>query len=128
MREIRFRGKEYGYGWREGIFIKRAGCATIEDGCFFCVDPETVGQYTGFKDVNGKDIFEGDIVTDKMFNRLMVVEFHNAAFKFKAIKETNFVWADMWQWFEGPGKRETDCEVIGNIYDNPELLNGDANG
>ena len=101
------------------------------------VIPETVGQYTGLTDKNGVRIFEGDIVkcTDTIndFEFNAVVEFGNPngeynwgyQLKFISGEESNFdilCWVDM---------EETGAyiEIIGNIHDNPELLEGgEGNG
>ena len=96
------------------------------------VIPETVGQYTGLTDKNGKKIFEGDIVrlTDE-HNEIewtAVVVFgnpngeYNWGWQLKAIGEFDgnkdiLLWVDM----EESGAY---CEIIGNIHDNPELLEG----
>ena len=75
------------------------------------VNSETVGQYIGLKDKNGKKIFEGDIVRAMM-------DFGPAGFYERIVP---IGWLDsvgyQWQYFD-----ITTIEVIGNIYDNPELL------
>lgn len=81
------------------------------------VIPETVGQSTGLKDKNGVEIFEGDIVFDRWANGYTPV-FQNGiymAYNPKNLMQNdpstqfNIIWKD-------------GCEVIGNIYENPELL------
>lgn len=147
MREISFRGKRADNGeWVEGILFNAEedtfiiphgneysynpieGLAFDVYGCK--VAPETVGQYTGLTDKNGKKIFEGDIVkcTDTIndFEFNAVVEFGNPngeynwgyQLKFISGEESNFdilCWVDM---------KETGAyiEIIGNIHDNPELM------
>lgn len=79
--------------------------------CRIFVDPKTVGQYTGLIDKNGKKIFEGDIV--KYIN--------SSPCKIDYI-DSQFVM--MWKKFYRNFERvyDDEIEVIGNIYDNPELL------
>lgn len=75
-------------------------------------------QYTTFDAANCTELYDGDILKDS-FNRILLVEWHKGRHMFKAVTETNFGWADIVQWFEG----EIDLPiVIGNIYENPELL------
>lgn len=95
------------------------------------VIPETVGQYTGLKDKNGKLIFEGDVVkltdTNNNIEWKAYVVFGNPYGEFNwgwnlmYIGEKTKVDTDILLWTE---MEETGayCEVIGNVYDNPELL------
>ena len=115
MREILFRGKRVDNGkWTEGYFFKSwdkvfllwgmtGDCPNMEE-----VVPETVGQFTGLCDKNGKKIFEGDIV-ESPHGTQGVVEWQNAECAFLV----NI--GDDWQTMD-------DCpyEVVGNIYDNEE--------
>ena len=132
MREILFRGKDFSgvinHSWCFGsldtteddraiiIYLDRFG-----NKCRIFVNPETVGQYTGLKDKNGTKIFEGDIV-DVLYDvnyigvateRIGVFEVvHNGCFMGqKGGVRYHFIPSD-------------ECTVIGNIYDNPELLGG----
>lgn len=142
MREILFRGKTSDNEWVEGFYtaeeynlnthnIENIPRIQIIGKCVSLgVIPSTVGQYTGLTDKNGVKIFEGDIVkcTDTIndFEFNAVVEFGNPngeynwgyQLKFISGEESNFdilCWVDM---------KETGAyiEIIGNIHDNPELL------
>ena len=83
---------------------------------YFDVDPETVGQFTGMTDKNGTKIFEGDIVKEKykINERLYYIVFDNDYFALRAESEyTSYQLDELLL---------SHCEVIGNIYDNKELL------
>lgn len=75
------------------------------------VVPETVGQYTGLKDKNGKKIFEGDIIKDCL-DEIGIIEYKpkRAAFVVKNWEDGYILWT------------QDNIEVIGNIFENPELL------
>ena len=145
MREILFRGKrtdnsEWIYGnYCYDELIDKSGYEDLiieypADGEIRRVIPETIGQYTGLTDKNGKKIFEGDIVkiTDRnvCFETMAVIEFgnpnglYNWGWQLKPLENKPFAieilhWVDM----EDSG---AFIEVIGNIHDNPELLKGSA--
>lgn len=143
MRKILFRGKRTDNGeWIEGYYATQSNHA-----CFanelkhqhfifkdvfldfnlgglqkFEVIPETVGQYTGKTDKNGKNIFEGDIVycKSRLDNAIMVVIFECG--QFRMVLSENYR-----SYQTNSGFYDINCfdkEVIGNIYDNPELLEG----
>ena len=104
----------------------------IEEWREIIVDRCTVGQYTGVTDKNGKEIYEGDIVecvswneyftnpstgeVMQPFRRRMVVEFRNGGFKMVE-KMPDPMKDNEWDIiYDG------DIEIIGNIHDNPELI------
>jgi uncharacterized phage protein (TIGR01671 family) len=80
---------------------------------------DTLGQYTGLKDSKGNRIFEGDILEGADFTAedggFGVVSFEDGAFEVNGNNITGTFHENYW------GK---EFEVIGNIYDNPELLDG----
>jgi len=130
MREILFRGKNKDGKWfcgdllRPNIIITNWDKFTADRrfrADYGVVETKTIGQYTGYDDKNGKGIFQGDLVTDSLFHRFMIVVFRHGAFMFKAIKKTNFEYAPIWEWFGIDGKHP-DAEIIGNIFDNQELI------
>lgn len=126
MREIKFRGKRLDNGeWVVGSYIEaenrdrsiahqiipyKAGLVVRE------VDPATVGQYTGLKDKNSKEIYEGDVLRWFVNDLISTapVEYRDGAFwMVRDINTGHGVWND---WLRG------EYEIFGNIHDNPELL------
>ena len=129
MREILFRGKRTDNGeWFEGyLYITHNGEHEISvyneevniERWTHEVDPSTVCQYTGLKDKNGKRIFEGDIakVLQGKDKDIAYVGFENGAFMLYP-KTGNIYERTLWEYWYN----DWDVEVIGNITDNPELL------
>jgi uncharacterized phage protein (TIGR01671 family) len=141
MREIKFRGKRVDNGeWVYGDLIHRYSNwiyiapipSTIEITPIE-IDPETVGQYTGLKDKNGKEIYEGDIVEIKVVSVRKedkwdgetgeYLGWEYVEVPFKDIKIVEWL-GDGFNLFYG-NWIEDEFEVIGNIFDNPELLKGE---
>lgn len=144
MREIKFRGRRldngewvYGFYRQYPIFQKCGKCMDhinhfidYEHNSEF-VDPATVGQYTGLKDKNGKEIYEGDIMLTQgpKCRFIQVVEFHNTretcgrgwvGVNHKTVD--NFGHDNPVQGGFSYFPMPCHCEIIGNIHDNPELL------
>ena len=127
MREIKFRGKRLDNGeWLYGSLVILNGRYFIfDDANRHEVDPTTVGEFTGLKDKNGKEIYEGDVIRsplseDKTRPHRIFYHTGNAAFIGALVdrKELCYLRLDQ-DWIYKFGK-----EVIGNIHDNLELLKG----
>lgn len=121
MREIKFRGKDNYAEWHYGLpyYIGKISTwlayfndeGTLENAC---INTDTLGQFTGMKDRNGKEIYEGDVLRfdGNHTTALRKVEWINGGFQLVGITDvlTTDLPADM-QW-----------EIVGNIYDNLNLL------
>lgn len=121
-REIKFRGKridtgEWVYGdilqWTDGT----VDIAPIDrDNIQYTVNPDTVGQYTGLKDRNGKEVYEGDIIVQQGYSgiRPMLVKFEAGAFVTGEHHGSSTA--------RRPMLIQRRCVIVGNRWDNPELL------
>lgn len=134
MREILYRAKDNGILngiWQYGSFdISHSDAPTIvridrhNNKMFVPILIETVGQYTGLIDKNGKKIFEGDILADnpdsKLTNIFEIVWYEELA---GFMLDDGFELYGTNDWIECHGENKILLDVIGNIYDNSELLN-----
>ena len=130
MRTIKFRGKRIDNGeWVYGDLLRMHGVPYIYPDPApngrndYEVVPDTVGQFTGLLDKNGKEIYEGDIVSYKypirrpdsfVRNEINYIGFRQSECKFIVVCKNRH--HDLHE----PYNRQV--EVIGNIYDNPELM------
>lgn len=127
MREILFRGKHMHVcpenkhldgTWVEGYLVDENH---INDGkCEFLIDPETICQYTGLIDKNGKKIWEGDILEGHLDDKFP-----------EDVTREKVIWHESGWKTEEPGCVDKEYldefdtenfEVVGNVFDNPELL------
>ena len=139
MREILFRGKRVDNGeWIQGDLVQFLphGIVRIvtqeppyKDAE---VDSDTVGQFTGLTDRNGKKIFEGDIIHLEYSQVFFGGEYFGEYTAEVSYKEGCFITDGInnGDEIETPlsGFDNDELEIIGNIHDNPELLGGESDG
>ena len=115
MREILFRGKtekgDWAYGYVQINSNEMALIYPMDDFIGIKVIPETVGQFTGLTDKNGKKIFEGDIVRVDADGDILAIMYCERGY----FCADNNAW---WEFIDELG----NFEIIGNIHDNKELL------
>jgi len=115
MRDIKFRGMRENSEWATGYYALfpatnshiiiepfKSGSGSVHE---YEVNPETIGQYTGLKDKNGVEIYEGDVIQTKFL--ICAIKFRNGCF---------------YPFNSGLTPFSMLAEVIGNIHENPELL------
>ena len=144
-REIKFRGKRVNGGeWVYGMTISNGTIKRKINNIFFEVAenkwvgvlPETLGQYTGLRDKDGKEIYEGDIlktprgfIGQVVFGRAEEECRHKVFGRMVVDCYTTYGWI----FVRGDGYRCAiddellEGEIIGNIHDNPELMKGGSN-
>lgn len=133
MREIIFRGKRLDNGkwvngmicqYHEGISAKiiHNTFGAYEDGMAYCVDPSTIGQYTGLTDKTGRRIFEGDILRRKVKYPgeipKHIVEWEDKSLMFVLRQCGKKSYTDF------TIMKGVEWEIIGNVHDNREILRG----
>ena len=117
MREILFRGKRLDNGrWLVGSLIQHDITMICGDDEQRMVDPETVGQYTGMTDRTGTRIFEGDIV--QVGDERVLIVWQGTRFVPLKKNKRPMTWFLV----------STTGKIIGNEFDDPELLRGERNG
>lgn len=129
MREIEFRGKKlYNGEWVYGVpFEDFDGNMLIGNyGSKVKVIPDTISEFTGLEDKNGTRIYEGDIIRTKAFGKNIKTGVNCADYDIFQVtfKRSGFHLENNEREFSLSVTSTSYYEIIGNIFDNPELLKG----
>lgn len=138
MRTIKFRGKTKQGEWVTGYYVGKSSLNEVailppqnvnydigyinDSECYYCI-ADTIGQFTGLYDKNGKEIYEGDILRfGNSPSRVCEVKWNEriTAFCIRFYFECNLGVRPLGEWVIC----ERSVAIIGNIHDNPELLKG----
>ena len=124
MRKILFRAKTVDDSrWKYGdlITVKRENLCGIKEnsvlGIKHLCKSGTIGQYTGMKDINGKKIFEGDILKNEPGT------IYGGSYNFE-VEYINGMFQGISNCVELEPLYFSECEIIGNVFDNPEAIKG----
>lgn len=135
MRTIKFRGFNKKNGvWLYGFYLQNRGAHFVAPDEFaygkswgdYEVDPDSVGQFTGLQDANETYIYEGDIL-ECWYERNVnpgVVVYRNGSFGFAPNNEDFGPFESLEEFLVGS---QFGYKIIGNIHDNPELINKPTN-
>lgn len=101
-----------------GIIEANDEYVSLEDWCD--IDMKTIGQSTGLKDKNGTEIFEGDALKNNDYpNQTFICKHSRLQASFQAESLNGLLTLSLWK------DEERDWQVLGNIYENPELMEAD---
>ena len=123
MREIKFRGRgaPRGKQWFYGeLDTHTSGVCILDKNTLHTVISETVGQYTGLKDATGKEIYEGDVIKTREGDVGVIVwETELGGFRARLTDDSFYTLTALFA---------SMFSVIGNVHDNPELLEATVGG
>lgn len=138
MRTIKFKGKTKQGEWVIGYYVGKSSLDEVailpppnvnydigyinDSECYYCI-ADTLGQFTGLYDKNGKEIYEGDVLRWDVNNRLYVVTFEFGMF-YTSVEECDEVMLGGFPLHRLTVSEDGECVIVGNIHDNPELLKG----
>jgi len=136
VRDIKFRGRNKN-GWHYGLLTFMFGQYAIINQCdennIQLIDKETIGQYTGSKDRNGREIYEGDVAAVEIIKGVKInvpVKFENGSFNIHEIPG-GYGFRDTVYPLGALFLRDFGIEVIGNVYNNTDnalsKMVGDSN-